>query len=375
MLPTTIKQYIIAEYASRKYQRVWTDSPNPELPYFKVYNHIIAEFDESKINRDSRGRFSTTDSRGAKKPRNRDTKPKFMGNDPNAPSKIAKAYKLTNKPNKAQIKRIVENSLDNNPEYIKRFNNDLNLIAEQIQAGKETHKLYGIKFDKKGNVKKFDKLRAKMHNKILREEYKKINAIPNRVPPLLTVIMGRPGSGKSSFEKRGENSKPWAVWDAKTSYGADPDFFKAKIGLYDKKYSNPITAGLTHEESSFIYKRAVQFALNKQKSLVMDQTLASDKTRAIQTFKDQGYEINLVGVSTSVGSSISSATERYIIPIRDQGSQIPGRLVPPKISASNTSNEANFEKVIPIADSWKYYTSKLGTTEFDFVEIAGSPAV
>lgn len=353
----------------------WTDSTDTELPYLKVYTKIIAEFDATKVKRDAQGRFSTVESRGAKKPRSRDTKPTFMGNDPKAPSKIAKAYKLTHKPTKAQQKKIMEDALDNNPEYIKRFNNDMALIGEQIAAGKETHKLYGVKFDKKGNVKKFDKTRAKMHNKILRDEYKKINAIKTTVPPVLTVIMGRPGSGKSSFEKKGANPLPWAVWDSKTSYGADPDFFKVKIGQNDKKYSNPITAGLTHEESSFIYKRAVKYALNKKKNLVMDQTLASDKTKAIQAFKDQGYQINLVGVSTSVGSSISSATERYIIPIRDNGSQIPGRLVPPAVSAKNTTNEANFEKIIPIADSWKYYTSKLGTDEFAFVEVAGSPTV
>lgn len=349
----------------------------------KTSEEIVSEYNK---NHDELGRFTFGDG-GSSKPRARDTVPEFMGDDRHAPTKIAEAYNLTHKPTPRQLKKIVTDSLDKNPAYIKRYNDDRSRIKREIDIGKETYKIYGTKFEQKtiidpktgakrvvdGAPLAFSRSRMEIHTPILTAAKQRIDALPVTKPPVLIVIMGRPGSGKSSFRIKEENSAPWAVWSNEKQFGADPDYFKEQIGKYDKKYANPITAGLTHEESSYLYKQAVEYAKSTNKSIVMDQTLASDKYAAVKAFADAGYDVKLYGVSTSVGSSVAAATTRYIKPIKD-GFDTPDRLVPPEVSASNTTNEANFEKLIPLASEYKYYTSKLGTDEFAFNLVAeGTP--
>lgn len=84
-------------------------------------------------------------------------------------------------------------------------------------------------------------------------------------------------------------------------------------------------AGVTHEESSLIFKQAMRQALEGGYSVILDRTMGSPaKALAeMQMFKDAGYEIRLIGVSVKPATAIMRAVERAkgkekrYVPLRD----------------------------------------------------------
>lgn len=363
----------------------------------------ISEMAGRKYKRNAKGEFATVDSRGAGKGKARKKSRRQLasddpngtqvyGNDPKAPSKVAEKYGLNVTRTQAKQRALLKEGIgrdgfdkDGNikyktPEEAKKwqekYDSDLESLNKKLRDGKTTDRIYGTEFApdeydlvkktvKRGEVTAFNRERTLLHNRILAEEAKVLKKLPSTNPPVLSVIMGRPGSGKGSFEVTGtERDNPWAFWKKGQEYAADPDYFKVKLGIKNNEVS------LGHEESSYLNKLALQQAVDLGKNIVLDQTLASDKSGLIQKYKDAGYDVKLYGVSSPISTSIVNAAERYTVPSNGFDT---GRLVPTEVSAGNITNEANFEKLIPLASEWKYYTNQLDpSAEFGFTQVAGS---
>lgn len=285
-----------------------------------------------------------------------------LKNNPKAPTIVAEQLKLNKKPSEKEVNAIIQNAMSKD-EYA-RYQKDIADVNKKIKQGKTSEEIYGVDFND-GRATVYNSNRLKLHNEIMFEYQKRATLdVKTTQPPKMLVIMGRPGSGKSSYQIKGKNPTDWAVWSDETHLVIDPDEIKTMLG------SKPNDVALYHEESSYLSKKILDMAVNLKTNIAYDQTLASDKTSKIQAFKDFGYEISAVGVSTSIPVSLNNAAKRYAEPISETGKT--GRLVLPEVSLSNTTNEANFEKIIPLTDGkWAYHVGQIETTDkFGFTEVA-----
>lgn len=95
------------------------------------------------------------------------------------------------------------------------------------------------------------------------------------------------------------------------------------------------TAGLVHSESSDLSARQFAEAMRSGKNMVLDTTLGDDAHNTLENYikplKDAGYDITVVGLSTSIDDAKQSAVERWA---KDQnayqrnGTGLGGRFVP-----------------------------------------------
>lgn len=336
----------------------------------RLVDQVIAEIrKDRKYSRDSKGRFATVNTLGARVQKSLTKKNKGADhikdidkykNDPKAPSKVAKELDLIKPVSKERAEEIIKNSMS--PESYAQYKKDLKTVNDKIKAHQTTEEVFGVKFDKEGRATEYTLERQKLHNEIMYEyQMRIVKDIHSSKPPKMLVIMGRPGSGKSSFEYKEVASTDWAKWKKDEYLAIDPDEIKGMLGAKN------FEVGLYHEESSYLSKRVLQMAVDLKSNIAYDQTLASDKSAKILGYKNQGYSISAVGVSTSVEVSLANAAKRYA----NRGAN-DGRLVTPEVSTSNITNESNFEKVIPLTNGdWSYYVGQVKTTDgFGFTEVA-----
>lgn len=149
--------------------------------------------------------------------------------------------------------------------------------------------------------------------------------------PQLVVLGGRGGSGKTKLTDgtiKGED----AIDTSKFKL-LDPDAIKAQLKGYDGT-----NAALYHEESSHVNDAILQKALSMHMNIVQDVTMKSYKgtKESMEWAKAEGYEIeghfmSLPRIEAGVRAAARSVgkTPRY---------------VPLSIIASNTDNEANFNR-------------------------------
>lgn len=173
--------------------------------------------------------------------------------------------------------------------------------------------------------------RTALHNKIIDEFFADTDQFLAKEgeAPQLVVLGGRGGSGKSKLTDgtiKGEI-------DASKYKLLDPDAVKGELTGY-----NGVNAALYHEESSYLNDTILQMALEKKMHIIQDVTMKSfNGTRESMGWaQDQGYEIEGHFMSLPRLKAGVRAAHRAV------GKK--PRYVPLSIIASNTDNEANFNR-------------------------------
>lgn len=128
--------------------------------------------------------------------------------------------------------------------------------------------------------------------------------------PVALVMGGGGASGKGSILKRlrAAGQVPEGAVEL------DPDGFKLKIPEYRQiaETGDMRAAAVTHEESSAIFKSAIDRAVAGKYHVVLDRTLGDPAKglAELQRLKEAGYEIKLVGVTVNPATAVKRAAER-----------------------------------------------------------------
>ena len=163
--------------------------------------------------------------------------------------------------------------------------------------------------------------------------------------PLLTVLGGRGGSGKSWL-----TGKSGPI-DTNTSLVIDSDEVKGMLPEYEGW-----NAGLLHEELSdivaMIDRRAAAMGMN----VVLDGTLKStsilDRIAVYQAPEGTEYDVDGYYMYASPETAATRAFNRWA-----KGGRFDGRFVPPEVVLGNTKNEANFDKLSESFRNWGVYNN------------------
>lgn len=154
--------------------------------------------------------------------------------------------------------------------------------------------------------------------------------------PLLSVLGGRGGSGKSWLTKN-------KVADPDKAVYLNSDDIQAM--LPGQKGWN---AALYHEEASDITAKANEIAKSLGLNVIHDATMRSLKGAAarVDEFKNAGYTVNAHYMFLPPHMSTQRGLERFM-----RGGET-GRFVPPAYLMGSTTNEASFDSLKPKLDNW-----------------------
>jgi len=243
---------------------------------------------------------------------------------------------------------------DLTPEEQAKINALDRAITEKLKAGMSTHLVWTRNHDGKHYLPE----RVKAHRAVL-DKVK--NGFTNEkgewVPgmdefkakegetPMLTVLGGRGGSGKSQLKGLAYNEE-----GSKKSFVLDPDEIKSMLSKQVNHGEwNGADAGLWHEEGDHIFKQLIEYARVSRISMVLDMTLKSDKTSLVLSFKKAGFDLKGAYMFLPPKDAATRSARRALQP--------GGRYVPTDVivgttgpdgrqNGGNYKNEANFDKMV-----------------------------
>jgi predicted ABC-type ATPase len=170
--------------------------------------------------------------------------------------------------------------------------------------------------------------RKKLHEKIFNQFISQGQPVDvTKQKPVAIVMMGGPGSGKSSATKgvQKDNFVP-----------VDPDAIKEQLPEYEEAVKGKAlnAARMVHEESSHIASLIRDAALAQNKNVLLDgvgSKLGAMQNR-MQTLNQQGYHVRLLSVHLPLEEGMKRAAERALnngrwVPmefVQDAYSKIPG---------------------------------------------------
>lgn len=160
--------------------------------------------------------------------------------------------------------------------------------------------------------------------------------------PVLTVLGGRGGSGKSWF------TAPGGPVDTSKSILLDSDAIKAMLPGYENW-----KAPLYHDEATDLLALCDAVATKLGVNTIHDATLKSGANMAkrIKSYGDARYDVNGFYMYASPDVAAERALRRF-----SKGGKFTGRFVPPDvILKKNVENEKNFDDLIPTLKKWAIY--------------------
>jgi lambda family phage portal protein len=160
--------------------------------------------------------------------------------------------------------------------------------------------------------------------------------------PVLTVLGGRGGSGKSWFTSSG-------LVDRNTAIYVNSDDFKVALPEYEGW-----NAALVHEESTYLALRAEKIASELGVNVIEDATMRSSgstKSR-IETFTSAGYTVHGYYMYVSPQEAMQRALGRFV---RGAKGDKMGRFIAPEYLAESKTNEATFDSVKGDMAKWAVY--------------------
>lgn len=166
------------------------------------------------------------------------------------------------------------------------------------------------------------------------------DAVRNATPsegenPTFTILGGRGGSGKSWF-----NGK---VFDPKKAIVLDADEIKHMLPEYEGW-----NAFQVHEESGDLFDAITEKAKALGLNIVHDATMKTPgkAVALVKGFKEAGYKVAAHYMHLPRAEAAKRAVKRFLGPT--------GRFVPPEVILGNTQNEAAFDQVKDLADTWSF---------------------
>lgn len=185
--------------------------------------------------------------------------------------------------------------------------------------------------------------REALHEHILDElfspEAVKAATPANGERPVMTLLGGRGGSGKSWFTKQG-------IADAAHAIYINADDVQAKLPGYQGW-----NAALYHEEASDITKRADDRARALGLSVIHDATMRTPggSAKRVADYKAAGYAVHGHYMFLPPQTSTQRAIQRFM----RGGTE--GRYVPASYLLNSTTNERTFDSLKPSFDQWSVY--------------------
>jgi predicted ABC-type ATPase len=149
--------------------------------------------------------------------------------------------------------------------------------------------------------------RSQLHAQIAADFLSRAKPVPAHQKPVALVMMGGPGSGKSSATKG---------MDLSDFVPVDPDGIKAELPEYQQAVQGRAlnAARMVHEESSDVAKMIREAALAQRKNVLLDGVGADyDKmSHRIEDLKSKGYHVRLVSVHLPAQEGKRRAAERAL---------------------------------------------------------------
>ena len=241
---------------------------------------------------------------------------------------------------KSKYKVIVENA-----ELIARVEEK---IAAQLAKG-DTEKMYS---DGKGN---YTPERQKVHEKVLQEIFAKDAAPKPGEKPLLVLMGGLPGSGKSTASEGLRTDNKIVI---------DPDQIKALLGKHGKPPFTGGNAAVLHAESGHIGDLATKLAMDSGLNVMVDATMRSERgtMEQITMARKSGHRVEVRFVDVTLDTSITRAMSRFTDIEKQTGAgryvplnyiQSLARQAPPPPGTKHTSqNRQTFEKIKGLVDAY-----------------------
>ena len=164
--------------------------------------------------------------------------------------------------------------------------------------------------------------RVQMREGLVDERFQGVTPVPEGQKPIAIVMGGGGASGKGTVLKmlEAQGQVP------KNAVHLDPDVFKtgnAKKGLNGiPEYHQIVAAGdsraaaVTHDESSLLYKAALEKAVKGRYNVVLDRTLGNPskvlhpEKGELKALRDAGYEVHLIGVTVPAEEAIPRMVKR-----------------------------------------------------------------
>lgn len=159
--------------------------------------------------------------------------------------------------------------------------------------------------------------------------------------PVLTMLGGRGGSGKSAFD--GDDFPEAKVYDKANAIVLDPDEIKGRLPEYEGWNAHQV-----HEESSDIADAIVMGAKLAGANLVIDATMKTMKSAMakVDEFEAAGYDIEAHYMHLPRQEAAKRAVGRFLGETQ--------RYVPIDVVLSNTDNEKVFDEVRKRAKRWSF---------------------
>lgn len=235
--------------------------------------------------------------------------------------------------------------------------NDVNASAESVLASfppdtkakisEVQERLSGIEqtIDMHRDGEMYAEERAALHRAII-GEFLSPEKLKAAMPapgerPVLTMLGGRGGSGKGSFD--GKKHPEAKVYDASKAIILDPDEIKARLPEYEGWNAHQV-----HEESSDIADAIVMGAKLAGANLVIDATMKSMKSAMskVDEFDAAGYDIEAHYMHLPRQEAAKRAVGRFLGKTQ--------RYVPIDVVLANTDNEKVFDEVRKRAKRWSF---------------------
>lgn len=185
--------------------------------------------------------------------------------------------------------------------------------------------------------------RQELHDRILGELFS-TDAVKAATPgagekPIMTVLGGRGGSGKSWFTKQG-------IADASRAIYINADDLQAKLPGYEGW-----NAALYHDEASDLAKAADDWARELGVSVIHDATMRTPggTAKRVGDYKAAGYAVHGHYMFLPPQTSTKRAVERFV----RGGTE--GRYVPASYLLNSTTNERTFDGLKGQFDKWTIY--------------------
>lgn len=195
----------------------------------------------------------------------------------------------------------------------------------------------------KGADGKYTPEREALHKQILMSLFSP-QAVAAATPkpgekPIMTLLGGRGGSGKSWFTKTGVADLPHSIY-------INADDIQAQLPGYQGW-----NAALYHEEAADITKMADGYARGLGVSVIHDATMRTPggSAKRVADYKAAGYSIEGHYMFLPPQLSTQRAMERFVRGGKD------GRYVPASYLLGSTTNEKTFDTLKGDMDKWSIY--------------------
>lgn len=213
--------------------------------------------------------------------------------------------------------------------------------GDRIKAAQD--RLKGIEqtietFKKDG---KWNASREVLHSKIISEllspERVKAATPKDGAKPKFTILGGRGGSGKSSFEGTVYNPAEAIVLDA--------DHIKGLIPEYEGWNAHQV-----HEESGELFDKITDLAQELGLNIVHDATMKTGHKAValVKRFNDARYDTEAHYMHLPRQEAAKRAVGRFL------GGGEKGRYVPIDVVLGNTTNETSFDQVKHLVSKWSF---------------------